>query len=313
MEPERLLVFGPERLGRLLVDSLSEIRHELTLDVRHIKTVAFRSFQHLRVFKQQSFGFHQQLRRIGDAQSGIRSRLLDIQGRTRGNDGTAFRAVGSGPVRSFEQKFPCPACLFRRMPVTAFRILAQPSGNVYRIIMQRHLERKVVIDRVLLDTFHEKSRSAHVRTCFFRFPVLVGSQQTEVAVQIDTRTEVVQVSRHERISPESVRPLIFRPVQVQNQQILLRNGLYNRFPDAPCLHDPHRSRMEILEQPVDGVSYRTQILRSIDRRLAFMERVGGIESVGTVQFLFLFQKITPDDRKQRVGRIQLCGPLESAP
>ena len=73
-----------------------------------------------------------------------------------------------------------------------------------------------------------------------------------------------------------------RPVQAQYEQVMFRYDGCNIFPEAPGLHHPQRIRIERLHQFMDGRTYSIQIFRGIHRRLAFMERIGSIESVSSI-------------------------------
>ena len=123
----------------------------------------------------------------------------------------------------------------------------------------------------------------------------------------------MQISGNKRIPPASIFLLALGSVQVQDQQILFRNSFHDRFAKAPCLHCPNRIRVKIVEEFVNGIADGAQIFRCIDRRLAFVERISRINAMRSVEFFFFFQEVTSDHSEQRIGRVQLRRPGETAP
>ena len=76
MQGESLFVPFQKRFGRLFMDSLSQIGHQLPLYVHNVETVGFRNGQRIRILQQQSLRFQKQQRRIRNAQSRVRTRFF---------------------------------------------------------------------------------------------------------------------------------------------------------------------------------------------------------------------------------------------
>ena len=164
--------------------------------------------------------------------------------------------------------------------------------------MKRYFKCQFVKNRVLHDRLHKKSRSAYIIMFCMSPSILVGSYQVQVTMHIDTSTEVMQITHHNRISPTGIILDTTPAIQVQYKQIRFRNGFYNRFTQAPRLHGPQCIRIKCLEQLMDSFTYRIQILGSINRRPSLMERISGINSMRTEQLLFFFHEITPESPEQ---------------
>jgi len=184
--------------------------------------------------------------------------------------------------------------VFGRFSVATVCVTAEPFFDIDFIFMERHFKSQIIIYRILLDRLHKETGTTNIRILFHRIYILVGSKQTQISVQVDTSPEVMQISGNKRIPPASIFLLAFGPVQVQDQQILFRNSFHDRFAKTPCLHGPNRIRIKIVEKFMDSVTNGTQIFRCIDRRLAFVKRIGRINTVRSVEFLFFFQEVTSD-------------------
>ena len=192
--------------------------------------------------------------------------------------------------------------------------MPQPVDDVNTVGMEGHLESQIVINGVLADSLHEEARPAYVGRPTDSPGILVGSQQRKVAVQVDATAEVMQVSRHDGITPTVVvRRITFTAVQVKDEQIRLGDGLDDRLAQAPSLHGPHGVRVEVPEKPMDRLPHAGQVLRRIDGRRAFMERVGRINTVRAVKPLLLLQEVAAYDLKQRIGGVELGDSPETAP
>ena len=160
-----------------------------------------------------------------------------------------FSARAAFAVAAFTHNLNRIKKTFFLAAVAAVGIVLEPFVKVKGGFLGEHLKRKVIIERILENTLHEKSRTHAVIA--FKICVCVVCKSLDAAVKGVSVTEIVKITEHEIIAPEFLGLTVLAAVDIENEKSFLGNGFHNLLTQRPALHNPYGVLVKILIHIVD--------------------------------------------------------------
>ena len=181
--------------------------------------------------------------------------------------------VAAVAVTGGKQNVPCLAQRVGICAVAAFNVVVQPAVQVDFSAFGQQRKLQVINHGILLDAFHEKSRTDHICTALFKLHIRVFAMYGEFALHGVLAAEIVQHARYDRISPKVAGGLCAFGIEVKDQKTVFRNGFHNVLAQCPCLHDPNGLFVKFAVQAVDRLPDTPQIEETVFGRCALVKRV----------------------------------------